>query len=138
MVDRLRTLLATRPEVETAYAFGSALRRTDARDVDVAVVLRPPSDTGAGTSAGDDLRQELRLQAHLEAALDRAVDLHAMDRLPIDVQVRVAADGELLVDRDPAARVRREIRARNLYEDFLPQLQILRRGTRERLAAHGR
>lgn len=91
----------------------------------------------AGRRAGDDLRAELALQAALEAELDVPVDLHALDRLPVDIQVRVMARGVLLVDRDPAARVATEVRARNLLQDFQPQLDVLRDATRERLATGG-
>ena len=37
-------------------------------------------------------------------------------------------DGQLLFDRDPAARVRFEVAARNAYFDILPMLERYRRG----------
>lgn len=125
--QRLEDLLAARAEVDAAYLFGSSLTSDDPRDVDVAVLLRE----------GSGLRDESALQAHLEAALDRPVDLHALDRLPVDIQVRVVSTGRLLVDEDPGRRIALEVRARSMAEDLRPLLDIIRAGTVERLAGRG-
>jgi predicted nucleotidyltransferase len=128
VIDRLRDFLAEREEVVTAYLYGSAaIDPSTARDLDVAVVLDEAAEAGATTL----------LQVEVEAALDVPVDLHDLDGLPLDVQFRVQQTGRVLLDREPTARVRREVRVRNLHEDFAPQLAVIREGARRRLASGG-
>lgn len=124
-VSDLAAALAARPEVVTAYVFGSTIHGAAApRDLDVAVVVRPP----AGLDA------LLRVQVELERAVAVPIDLHDLERLPVDLAFRVVREGEVLVDRDPAARVRREIELLHAYHDFAPHLERIRAGTRQRLA----
>lgn len=127
--DRLRDLLDDHAEVLTAYLFGSmAAGAPDPGDADLAVVLAP----------GTTFRSTLELQSELEAATGASVDLHDFDRLPVDLQFRIIQQGQVLVDRDPARRVRLEIRTLNAFNDFKPYLERLRAATRDRVAAAGR
>lgn len=121
---RLAAALAARPEVRTAYVFGSAVKGSDApRDLDVAVV------GGSGTSLGE----LLRAQVDLERAVGVPIDLHEFERLPVDLQFRVVREGTVMVDRDPPARIRREIEVMNAYHDLAPYLERIRTGARQRL-----
>ena len=52
------------------------------------------------------------MAAQLELALGREVDLIELNRAPPDLLHEVLRDGEVLLDRDPAFRVRQEVRAR--------------------------
>lgn len=125
-LDRLRDLLDGHPEVLTAYLFGSmATGAPDPGDADLAVVLAP----------GTTFRAALELQSELEAATGVDVDLHDFERLPVDLQFRVIQEGRVLLDRDPARRVRLEVRTHNAFNDFRPYLERLRTAARDRVAA---
>ena len=125
-VDILVAALAERSEdLVCAYLFGSYARGTaDAQsDVDVAVLLatEPPRTLdGLHLDLADDLT----------GALGQRVDLVVLNRAPVDLIHRVLRDGVLLVERNPSARIRFEVRARNEYFDLLPHLQRYRRGGR--------
>ena len=116
------TLSAVDSRLVAAFLFGSFARGTDseASDVDIAVLLRtvPPGHL-----------QDLRfiLEGSLERALGRTVQVVILNRAPPDLIHRVLRDGRILVDRDRAARIRFEVRARNEYFDLLPTLNRYRR-----------
>jgi predicted nucleotidyltransferase len=118
----VRALLATAPEdVVCAYLFGSQARGTARHesDVDVAILLRtPPARTLEG--------QVPPLGAELERALGRCVDLVLLNDAPPDLTHRILRDGNLVLDRDRAARIRFEVKARNEYFDLLPVIRQYR------------
>lgn len=105
-----------------AYLFGSVARGTDSSnsDIDVGILLRtaPPGEL-------NDLRFEL--EGHLERALGQRTQVVILNNAPPDLLHRVLRDGRLLVERDRAARIRFEVRARNEYFDLLPILKRYRR-----------
>ena len=105
-----------------AYLFGSVARGTDSSnsDIDVGILLRTAPSSGL-----NDLRFEL--EGHLERALGRRTQVVILNNAPPDLLHRVLRDGRLLVDRDRAARIRFEVRARNEYFDLLPILKRYRR-----------
>lgn len=119
---RLQTALAAQSDVVAAYLFGSVARgtATPASDVDVAVLLTadPPRTV-------DGLR--LGLEGELERGLGLPVQLVVLNRAPCDLIHRVLRDGILLLDRDPGARIRFEVDARNRYFDLQPFLRRYRR-----------
>jgi predicted nucleotidyltransferase len=120
---RVRSFFDRRPAgVVAVYLFGS-VARGDARpasDVDLAVLLaEPPPRTLDGL--GLDLADEL------QAELGAPVQVVVLDTAPCDLTHRVLRDGRLLVDRDPSARIRFEVRARNEYFDLKPFLDRYRR-----------
>jgi predicted nucleotidyltransferase len=109
-------------DLVAAYLFGSVARDTagPGSDVDVAVLLasEPPAQLAG-------LR--LDLEADLEQALGRRVQLVVLNRAPCDLVHRILRDGVLLVDRNPSARIRFEVRSRNEYFDLKPFLDRYRR-----------
>lgn len=116
--DRLRRAFDQGPrDVLAAYLFGSVARGTAGAgsDVDVAVLL-----AGAPPPTLEGLR--FPLQDALEEALGAPVQLVVLNGAPSDLVHRVLRDGILLLDRDPAARIRFEVRARNEYFDLQPIL----------------
>jgi len=55
------------------------------------------------------------------------VQLVILNTAPAELAHHVFRDGRLLVDRDPAARIRFEIRRRNEFFDLQPVLERYRR-----------
>lgn len=128
-VASVRDLLGSHPEVVAAYLFGSTAKgAAEPGDLDIAVLFERATDLAA----------LLVLQGDLERSADMPVDLHDLDRLPVDMQFRVVQEGVVLVDRDLPLRVRREIRILNDYNDFKPYLDRLRSATRTRLSESAR
>lgn len=123
LVDTLRSALSTRREdLVCAYLFGSQARgdSTPGSDVDIALLfVEDPPKTLAGL--------HLDLADDLSGALARPVDLVVLNRASPELIHRVLRDGVLLMDLDPSARIRFEVRARNEYFDLLPHLRRYRR-----------
>ena len=123
-VERLRHAFRGRDDgIAAVYLFGS-VARGDSRtgsDVDVAILLEPAPERGTF----DSLR--LDLLAALESELGREVDLVVLNHAPPDLSHRVLRDSVLVLEPDPSARVRFEVRARNRYWDIKPYLDEYRR-----------
>lgn len=73
----------------------------------------------------------LDLEGDLERALRRAVQLIVLNNAPADLVHRVLRDGRVVLDRDPARRIRFEVAKRNEYFDLEPIRRLYRgRGSR--------
>lgn len=123
VADRLETLLTADPGgAVAAYLFGSAARGElrDDSDLDVGVLLAQ-----ARPSAIDAC---LLLEERIERLMGRRAQVVDLQRVPADLVQRVLRDGILLIDRDPATRVRFEVRRRNEWFDLQPLLREYRRG----------
>ena len=123
-VERLRRAFRGRERgVAAVYLFGSVARgeRRPGSDLDVAVLLEPAPERGTFESLRLDLRAEL------ESELGRDVDLVVLNHAPPDLAHRVLRDAVLIIEPDPSARVRFEVRARNEYWDLKPYLDEYRR-----------
>ena len=105
----------------------SARRGFEGSDLDVAILLGGPLP-GTLEEGGFDLA------AALEATLQRPVDLVILNGAPVDLVARVLRDGRLLLDRNPSARIRFEVQARNDYFDLLPYLRQYRAAALARAA----
>lgn len=112
----LREFFATQAsEIIVAYLFGSLARGTaHARsDVDVAVLYAaPPPATLEGLPLG--------LEARIEKLVGRPTQVVVLNTAPAGLVHRVLRDGVLLLDRDPSARIRFEVRHRNEFFDLQP------------------
>lgn len=130
-VEQLRSLVSTAPEQFAAvYVFGSLARGTagPSSDVDLGVLLNArPASTLEG--------RLLDYEATVERELGRRVHIVVLNDAPPDLAHRVLRDGLVILERDRAARIRFEVRARNLYFDLLPMLTGYRRRAREIAAA---
>jgi predicted nucleotidyltransferase len=104
------------------YLFGSVARGEPrpSSDVDVGVLFAedPPATLGA---------PQFALEGVLERLLGRAVQVVALNHASADLVHRVLRDGRLVLDRDPAARIRFEVRRRNEYFDLAPIRRLYRR-----------
>lgn len=123
---RLRDCLAREPDVLVAYLFGSRARETPQAlsDVDVAVLL------------DGDVTPDRRLQlidTLSRAAAPDTADVVVLNDAPVALAYRVVRDGQLLVDRDPRARVRHWAGTVDRYLDMAPMRQQLAEGLRHRL-----
>lgn len=119
----LRELFAAEPgAIIAAYLFGSVARGTaGARsDVDVAVLyaVAPPA-----TLEG----LPLALESRIEKLAGRPAQVVVMNTAPVELIHRILRDGVLLLDRDPSARIRFEVQARNAFFDLQPILARYRR-----------
>lgn len=118
IVDRLRRFLGTHPqEIAAAWLFGSVAKGTE----------RPDSDVDIGVLYGAQARDHLwsmglELEGALERELGRPVQIVVMNLAPVDLAIRVLRAETLLVDRDPSARVRFEVRTRTVFFDLEPHL----------------
>ena len=114
----LREFFAAQPgEIIAAYLFGSVARATmGARsDVDVAVLYATaPPATLEGLP--------LDLEGRIEQLVKRQAQVIVLNTAPVSLVHRVLRDGVLLFDRDPSARIRFEVRARNEFFDLQPIL----------------
>jgi len=117
-LNELRALAEQAPaEVVAVYLFGSMARGTSSAssDVDLGLLLAAqPVSTLDG--------RMLDYEATLERALGRPVQAVILNDAPPDLARRVLRDGQLLLERDRAARLRFEVRTRNLYFDLEPVL----------------
>ena len=122
VATRLETFLADGAAgVVTAYLFGSAARNELRPDSDVDVGVLFAEACAEGTDAC------LALEERLERLIGRRTQAVDLERAPADLVQRVLRDGILLLDRDPAARVRFEVRRRNEWFDLQPLLRAYRR-----------
>jgi uncharacterized protein len=123
LIDRLRRVLATAPsEVVAVYLYGSRARDEARSDSDVDLAFFRTTASPLTLRA-----QPYALASVIERALGLEVDLVELNRAPPDLVHEVLRDGEVVLDRDPAQRVRMEVRARGEYLDMLPVLRRYRR-----------
>ena len=119
----LREFFAAQPgEIIAAYLFGSVARGTAAArsDVDLAVLYAAaPPATLEGLP--------LDLESRIEQLVSRPAQVIVLNTAPAGLVHRVLRDGVLLLDRDPNARIRFEVRARNEFFDLQPVLARYRR-----------
>lgn len=105
-----------------AYLFGSVARGEAAADSDVDVAVLFDCELPKTLA-----HPSIRLAGVLEKTLGRPVQVIVLNDAPVDLVHRVFRDGRLLLDRDPACRVRFEVKARNEYFDLLPVLRRYRK-----------
>jgi hypothetical protein len=128
----VQPVLATRPEMQAAYVFGSAATgrmRTDS-DVDIAVLLDgvPPSHT---------LHYRLTLMADIGAALHRNdVEVVVLNEAPPLLAHRVLSRGRLIFERSASARIAFQVKTAARYLDLVPMFDTHIRYAKKR--ARGR
>lgn len=117
-----RFFAADHEGVVAVYLFGSVARdeATASSDVDVGVLY----------AAAPPLTYEglpLVLEGELERLVGRSTQVVVLNHAPADLRARVLRDGILLLDRDPVARIRFEVRTRNEWFDLQPMLREYRK-----------
>ncbi len=125
-VDAVRGVADTVPGLVALYLFGSRARGDDhpGSDVDLAILCAAPLEPLARFELQQQLAELLRADVDL-------VDLAAASTV---MRVRVLADGEVLVDREPTTRARFEATALSAYT----RLNEERRGIVEDALRSGR
>jgi predicted nucleotidyltransferase len=129
--DALRRTLAADARIAYALLFGSVARGTETpfSDVDIAIGLTPGTVLSAYDIGG--------IVSALEMAVERDVDLVILDKAPPPLAYRVFRDGRLLVEKDRAARVKRQADAIVEYLDFKPIEDLYVRGILEAARRNG-
>src|ERR1700752_4000812 len=114
LVSRLPTALASLPEVELAYLFGSHARGHQRAESDIDLAIQ------VGPEAARDSRATLaRLFDHLgRVAPSDRLGLVLLDHAPSLLRHRVLSTGTLLFERTPSARVRFATRTIRDYQDM--------------------
>jgi hypothetical protein len=120
-----------RPEVIAVYLIGSQARGSAGplSDVDVAALHLP----GLTSRQRLDLRLDLAARAG-EALGTSEVDVVLLNGAPPLIRQRALHDGILLVDRDPAQRIRFAVRTINDYVDTEPLRKLLSQRLRQSIA----
>jgi predicted nucleotidyltransferase len=98
------------------YVFGSVARGSAGPDSDVDVGVLFADNPPAATLDAP----QFALEAELERALARPVQVVALNQASADLVHRVLRDGRIVLDRDPATRIRFEVQRRNEYFDLAP------------------
>ncbi len=124
--EKIRHHIEAAPDgIAAVYLFGSRATGREAKgsDLDVAVLYSTdPEPTLAGLGLG--------LAGELERVLGMNVDLVVLNGAPVDLSQRVLHAGSLVVEPDPSARIRFEVRTRNEYWDLEPYLREYRQPQR--------
>ena len=121
LIEQLRHGLEAEEPIRLAYLFGSALCRSDPRDVDVAVWVPGVEEMGSAYRAEAGLRWGAALERCLHPR--RPLDLLVLNRAPLPMQFSVVRTGELLLARSEVERIRYEAWVVSTYLDFAPSLR---------------
>jgi uncharacterized protein len=116
---------ADRGRIVAVYLYGSYARGTARADsdVDLGLLYAPPP-------LPELLAQPFLIEAVLCEQLGRRVQCVVMNTAPADLVHRMFMDGVLLLDVNPAYRIRFEVDARNRYFDLKPMLDHYRSARR--------
>lgn len=123
LTNALRVVLAAAPsEVVAVYLYGSRARATARADsdLDLALLLSAPPPATLHNVARE-------VKDAVERAVRIPVEAVVLNGAPADLAHRVLRDGILVLDRDRAARLWFEVRARNEYFDLAPLRRLYRR-----------
>jgi predicted nucleotidyltransferase len=119
--ERIAILMASRPEVQAAYIFGSMAsgRRRSNSDVDVAVLLDP------GFLARMPLKYRMDLIADAGGVLETFdVDVIVLNLAPPSLAYNAITKGKLVYERSRSARVAFQIRNLNEFLDLEPMHKL--------------
>jgi predicted nucleotidyltransferase len=107
--------LRAEEQVAAGFLFGSVARQEASAlsDVDLALVV---AESCGGRDRGRLVRR-LLLQLGVNAP-GSTFDVRFLDELPVAIAGRAITEGELVFERDAAARVRAEVATRMAYYDF--------------------
>jgi predicted nucleotidyltransferase len=132
--ENAATILEKDPRIRLVYAYGSTEdpAREKVRDVDLAILARPPIPF-------EDL---LNLQADLVHLTGVRVDLVALDRTPPTLRYEIITGGRCLFARDEREQAEFELNGLSRFLDFQPfrrvQQEYLRARVEKRRGAQAR
>lgn len=115
--EKLKKIFSAYPRVVVVYLFGSYLEDPQAaRDVDLAVLLKPPVDSTT----------ELYFSLYPELSRlfgPREVDLLMLNLAPLPLAFEIISTGKVIYCTDEDARTDYEYRIAGLYHDYHYHLQ---------------
>jgi predicted nucleotidyltransferase len=119
LLNELQSLVEKLEGVDCAWIFGSTARQEAGplSDLDVALLFEEGMDPAGRAQAA------VTLMGKLQRIGGPRVDVVVLNDAPPAFQHRVLRDGRLIFCRDPARRVRFEVRAIREYLDFQPVLE---------------
>jgi len=97
IIQQIRSVLNTKPEIIFAYIFGSALNTETSHDVDVAVYLEDPS------ILREKPLYDIRLSNEIEKTIGFSVDLIIINTAP-DHLIYEISKGKVIIDKDEDLR----------------------------------
>ncbi|MEO6597460.1 MAG: nucleotidyltransferase domain-containing protein [Planctomycetota bacterium] len=115
VIEAVKSALAREPHLRWAYVFGSVVRGSTYRDVDVAIM--PASTMPAGGVAWGVI------VARLEAAVAIKVDLVDLSQPNLPLIGPMLAERVVVVDREPAVRRSFEVETTSRWLDFRPSYE---------------
>lgn len=122
--EKIRDFLASLPEIEAVYVFGSVAKGTDTKksDLDLGLLFAEPAP-----DCEQRFEWMLTLAATLEKIIGRPVDLVDLAVAPLILQSQVLKYGFLLYERHHRAHVEYEVNFRRKFFDFKPFWETYRR-----------
>jgi len=122
-----RDIFAHEPSVIAVYLYGSAARREQAADLDIAVVNREAVSHGVAERWAAELQR-------IGAPHGPEIDLRAIAGAAPRFRATVVREGRILYESDPSARRAFERHALEEWFDFEPVWNRMRRRMYERLS----
>ena len=119
ILSEIRELLADRPEIKLALAYGGFTKRPVFRDIDVAVY------TEFRIPYTKSLEYEEELSKTLEKQVGIPVDIKLLDYMPTWLKLK-ALNGTLLLEREFMLRARLKFKARQELQDINTKLTRLK------------
>ncbi len=90
IIEKLKDILSTLPEVKIAVLFGSSIRREFVRDIDIGVLLSPKTE----------LKDIIRIANILEDKLGIPFDIVPLEKAPPKLRLKILLNGKRLIVRD--------------------------------------
>lgn len=122
LLAELRHTLSSFEELSFVYLFGSAVRREDFRDIDLAVYLKNSDEKHPQLSTYERFKLAMKIGRIIERKLSERheVDVRILNEAPPFFNYEVLKTGRLVFQNDYKKRVRYEGNLLSIYLDYRP------------------
>jgi len=115
-LEKIRKVLAKRPEVLAAYLYGSHTKgyAREGSDLDIAIMMEPDF-------SGNTYYYQFDLESDVLEALnckENEIDTILLDNMGYPLRYNASIGGKLFYSRDDIKRAREEVKIQNEREDF--------------------